>query len=45
MSFNSLSVGKLKFIVANLKGLSAVQLGAELDRLCVCALEENYHVG
>lgn len=35
MSLNTLNVGKLKFIVASLKGLPAVQLGAELDRLCV----------
>ena len=35
MSLNYLNVGKLKFILASLKGLSAAQLGVELDRLCV----------
>ena len=32
---NSLNVGKLRFIIASLKGLSTRELGAELDRLCV----------
>ena len=32
---NSLNVGKLRFIIASLKGLSTHELGAELDRLCV----------
>ncbi|CBK21003.2 uncharacterized protein [Blastocystis hominis] len=31
---NSLNVGKLRFIIASLKGLSTHELGAELDRLC-----------
>lgn len=35
MSLNNLNVGKLKFIIASLKGLSAPQLAVELDRLCV----------
>lgn len=35
MSLNTLNVGKLKFIVASLKGLSATELGIELDRICV----------
>ena len=37
---NSLNVGKLRFIISSLKGLSTQELGAELDRLCVGSANE-----
>ena len=43
MSLNNLNVGKLKFIIASLKGLSAQQLAVELDRLCVGLFTSFYN--